>query len=216
MKTYDIYAKQNGSWVRKGVQGDTPEGCIKPEGELSITENGRYDVTDKATAIVNVPAIVPNLITKEVTVNGTYKATNEGADGYSEFTVNVEGGETTLTTKEITENGTYDPSNDGADGYSSVTVKVATDATATSETVLAPYTFYANGTKSTGTIPTYDGAFTGGVALEKIGSPFESNSDFDLSSLASRAAVGTIFKYTGHISGVYETNCLYIVEEVSE
>lgn len=198
------------------VESKIPDGYIKPEGSLSITENGTYPVTDKEEVVVEVP--IPKIIEapNEITVNGTYTASMMGADGISKVIVNVEGGEATLTTKEITENGTYNPSDDGADGYSSVTVKVATDATATSETVLAPYTFYANGTKSTGTIPTYDGAFTGGVELEGVGVPIECWEEQALTYLASQAKDGTIFKYMWGTSGTYETKGLYIVEEVSE
>jgi hypothetical protein len=66
------------------------------------------------------------LITKTITANGTYKASDDNADGYSEITVNVPtgGGDATLIEKEITENGEYDASDDGADGYSKVTVNV--------------------------------------------------------------------------------------------
>ena len=64
---------------------------------------------------------------KTVTLNGTYNAEDEPGDitGYSEVTVNVEGGgSATLITKNITENGTYNASSDQADGYSSVSVAV--------------------------------------------------------------------------------------------
>ena len=65
------------------------------------------------------------LITKTGTENKTYKAIDDSADGYSEFTVNVPTVQPTLITKSITENGTYDASDDSADGYSSVTVNVS-------------------------------------------------------------------------------------------
>lgn len=48
------------------------------------------------------------LITKTITQNGTYSASSDGADGYSEVTVNVSGGVTPAGTKaiSITQNGT--------------------------------------------------------------------------------------------------------------
>lgn len=65
----------------------------------------------------------PTLITKTITENNTYNASDDNADGYSSVTVNVQ---PTLITKTITENDTYDATDDNADGYSSVTVNVPT------------------------------------------------------------------------------------------
>lgn len=71
-----------------------------------------------------------NLGEATIDENGTYTAADEGLDGFSSVTVNVEGGggggggDPVLITKEITENGTYDAKDDEADGYSSVTVNV--------------------------------------------------------------------------------------------
>lgn len=56
-------------------------------GEIEITENGKHDVAKYASANVNVQ---PNLATKEITANGTYNASDEGVDGYSQVSVNVE------------------------------------------------------------------------------------------------------------------------------
>lgn len=69
----------------------------------------------------------PVLITKSVTANGTYKASddNPAANGYSSVTVNVND-TPVLKTKTITQNGAYRASSDNADGYSSVTVNVKT------------------------------------------------------------------------------------------
>lgn len=64
-----------------------PDEYIIPSGELEITENGTYDVTDKANAIVNVPE--KTLGTKSITSNGTYKAVDDNLDGYNQVSVNV-------------------------------------------------------------------------------------------------------------------------------
>lgn len=61
------------------------------------------------------------LITKSISVNGTYEASSDGADGYSEVTVSVN---PTLKTKSISANGTYTAASDNAYGYSQVVVNV--------------------------------------------------------------------------------------------
>lgn len=63
----------------------------------------------------------PTLITKNITANDTYNASDDNADGYSSVTVNVQ---PNVGTKNITENGTYAASADSLDGYSSVTVSI--------------------------------------------------------------------------------------------
>lgn len=62
---------------------------ITPAGSINITQNGTYDVTEKASAVVNVSGSAPTLITKSITANGTYNASSDNADGYSQVTVNV-------------------------------------------------------------------------------------------------------------------------------
>lgn len=48
---------------------------------------------DYGTAILNIPSPTPPvLIQKSITENGTYDASDDNADGYSEVTVNVSGG----------------------------------------------------------------------------------------------------------------------------
>ena len=71
-----------------GVTGTLNEG-ITPTGELAITSNGTYNVTDYAAANVNVPE--KQLGTKTITENGTYKATDDNLDGYSEVEVATTG-----------------------------------------------------------------------------------------------------------------------------
>lgn len=62
------------------------ENKVATTGEIEITENGRHDVSKYATAKVDVQ---PNLITATFTENGTYKASDENADGYSSVDVNL-------------------------------------------------------------------------------------------------------------------------------
>lgn len=63
----------------------------------------------------------PTLVTKEITTNGTYTASNDSADGYSSVTVNVpSSGITPTGSINITTNGTHDVTN-----YASAVVSVS-------------------------------------------------------------------------------------------
>ena len=87
------------------------------------------------------PAPEPVLITKNITANGTYSASDDSADGYSQVAVNVPSSPPpTLIEKTITSNGTYAASADNADGYSQVTVAVQPEFYATP----AAFTFRTN------------------------------------------------------------------------
>lgn len=66
-----------------------PNEYIIPSGEIEFTQNGTYDVTDKASAKVNIKEKL--LGTKTITSNGTYKAIDDNLDGYSEVEVATSG-----------------------------------------------------------------------------------------------------------------------------
>ena len=66
-----------------------PDEYIIPNGEIEINANGNYNVTNKASAKVNVPE--KKLGTKTITTNGTYNARDDNLDGYSEVEVATTG-----------------------------------------------------------------------------------------------------------------------------
>ena len=66
----------------------------------------------------------PTLITKNITSNETYNASDDNADGYSSVTVAVPIPEPVLVGKTITESGIYSAKDDNADGYNEVTVNI--------------------------------------------------------------------------------------------
>ena len=77
------------------------------------------------SAVENIPT-GGVLISKTISQNGSYRATDDNADGYSDVIVNVSGGSShVLISKTISQNGTYNPSDDDADAYSQVIVSVS-------------------------------------------------------------------------------------------
>ena len=84
-----IIADQQYDGLSKVVVNAIPDEYIIPNGDINIIENGTYDVTDKTNAIVNIPE--KKLGSKIITENGTYKASDDNLDGYSEVEVATSG-----------------------------------------------------------------------------------------------------------------------------
>lgn len=88
---YVLFAKDNVgvsgliSYVVDYTDGEAGGGG---SGEISITENGKYNVRPFAKALVDVYT-EPTLIEKIINENGEYTAADELADGFSKVIVNV-------------------------------------------------------------------------------------------------------------------------------
>lgn len=94
---------------------------------ISMTTQGGEDQPISAWADLIANALEEGgsavLGIKNITVNDTYNASDDGLDGYSQVTVNVPSS-ASLGTKEIADNGTYNASGDNLDGYSTVKVNL--------------------------------------------------------------------------------------------
>ena len=135
-KKQEIIADKEYSALSKVTVNPIPDEYIVPSGDINITENGSYNVTEKANAIVNIPT--KTLGTKTITSNGTYKATDDDLDGYSEVEVTTSGvdindyfGDTIQGTS---------GSNFGALGWMNVIKKFKSPLTVTSQ--YGAYMFY--------------------------------------------------------------------------
>ena len=84
----EIVADETYDGLSKVTVQSIPNEYIVPSGEIEFTQNGTYDVTDKASAKVNIKEKV--LGTKTITENGTYKAIDDNLDGYSEVIADVQ------------------------------------------------------------------------------------------------------------------------------
>lgn len=75
--------------ITKMTVNPIPDEYIVPSGEIEITANRIYNVTDKVSAKVNVPE--KQLGAKTINKNGVYNATDDNLDGYSQVTVETSG-----------------------------------------------------------------------------------------------------------------------------
>ena len=88
-ETQVVVADKTYDGLSKVTVNPIPNEYIIPRGEIEFTQNGTYDVSDKASAKVNVPE--KQLGTKTITTNGTYNASDDNLDGYSEVEVATSG-----------------------------------------------------------------------------------------------------------------------------
>ena len=85
----EIVPDKNYDGLSKVTVNPIPDEYIIPDGNLEINQNGTYDVNNYSSAEVNVPEKV--LGTKTITTNGTYNATDDNLDGYSQVSVETSG-----------------------------------------------------------------------------------------------------------------------------
>ena len=88
-ETQEIVPDKEYDGLSKVIIKPIPDEYIIPQGNLEISQNGTYDVTNYASANVNVPE--KQLGTKTITSNGIYKAIDDNLDGYSEVEVATSG-----------------------------------------------------------------------------------------------------------------------------
>ena len=88
-ETQVVVADKTYDGLSKVTVNPIPNEYIIPSGEIEFTQNGTYNVTDKASAKVNIKEKV--LGTKTITTNGTYNASDDNLDGYSEVEVATSG-----------------------------------------------------------------------------------------------------------------------------
>ena len=88
-ETQVVVADKTYDGLSKVTVNPIPDEYIIPSGEIEFTQNGTYDVTDKASAKVNIKEKV--LGTKTITSNGTYNASDDNLDGYSQVEVATSG-----------------------------------------------------------------------------------------------------------------------------
>ena len=113
--------------------GGIPAEFIVPSGSITATENNKtYNVTEVKEVVVAIPEKADaKLITGSAKQNGTYKASDYDADGFSEFIVEVAENtkEPILQDKEVTPTKETQvvTADEGYDGLNSTTVKPIPD-----------------------------------------------------------------------------------------
>lgn len=75
--------------LSKVILDKIPSQYIVPKGEIKIIENGVYNVTEMASAKVDIPE--KKLGIKKITQNGVYNASDDSLDGYSSVNVETSG-----------------------------------------------------------------------------------------------------------------------------
>lgn len=88
-KSTQEYVSQNYYGYNKVTVKPIGDEYIIPSGQKEVFANGEYDITEFAEVKVSVPEA--KLGTKSITQNGTYRATDDGLDGYSEVNVETSG-----------------------------------------------------------------------------------------------------------------------------
>lgn len=194
-QTQEITPDSGKDGLSKVTINPIPSQYIVPSGTQSITENGTYDVTSKASASVNVQ---PDLETKSVTItdNGTTtinKSSNKDGMTSVEVTTNVQ---PNLQSKSVTivENKTTNISADsGYDGLSSVSVTtnvpgiIPTGTISITENGVVDVTNYASANVSV----------SGGEKLE----------DYVKMTIDSNTASGNGYPQRGILKKAYKISC---------
>lgn len=66
-----VFTPSTGKYFSKVTVKAIPSSYIVPSGELEITENGTYDVTNYASVIINISSPTPQLTTPTIGINST-------------------------------------------------------------------------------------------------------------------------------------------------
>ena len=106
-----------------------PDEFIVPQGEKTITENGEnIDITEFATAKVAVqPNTKPLVINISANVTEEHIASDDGVDGYSKVTVNVNTESGILLKELVVEENNVEFIPEDCNGYNKVTVSIPTE-----------------------------------------------------------------------------------------